>query len=90
VTRRACGAPLMSGTAFRVVRDATRTRALGRHGFAVLFVRFQRDVWDQPHALHASWSVLMEKYWIVALLRILTYVINDELLRIRPLFFAYP
>jgi hypothetical protein len=70
----------MFRTAFRVLRAADRTPALGRHGFAVLFVRFRRDVWDQPHTLQAIWSMLMEKYATVALLRILPYVINEELL----------
>jgi hypothetical protein len=49
--------PLMFRTAFRVLRAADRTPALGRHGFAVLFVRFRRDVWDQPHTLHTIWSI---------------------------------
>jgi endonuclease/exonuclease/phosphatase (EEP) superfamily protein YafD len=69
------------------MRAADRTPALGRHGFAVLFVHFQTDVWDHPHTLLAVLSMLMEKSEIALFLFSLLSVINEELLQISLLLF---
>jgi hypothetical protein len=77
----------MFSTASRVMRGAGRTPALGRHGFAVLFFHFQRDMWDHPHILLAILSMFIEKSEISDLLFILPSLSNEELLPISLLLF---